>query len=360
MLFPAVTELLGHLARLPALDEAFEALRQGSRTEEVAGLTQPAKALVAALAATELRTPTLVLVEDERKAASLLEALDFFYRTVNGRSAAPALLLPALDTLPGLGAGPHPEILEARAWTLSRFVSGQCSVVVAPIEATLLRFAPPQFYESLSLALERDGEISLEEVVGHLTKTGYIRTELVEMEGQFSVRGGILDVFPAEGTKPVRIELLGDTVESLREFDPETQRSTGPVNRVILPPLTEFPFAGGADGDGHNGSGSAREKRQRECLYSTCARTPWSCSMSRRIWRKKRRRRAIDLWPTPRCWARRMARTPSFCRRNSGKGLWNGGSACTWRSWRCAAATRSRARLRCSPHRGITDRSRHF
>ncbi len=260
MLFPAVTELLGHLARLPALDEAFEALRQGSRTEEVAGLTQPAKALVAALAATELRTPTLVLVEDERKAASLLEALDFFYRTVNGRSAAPALLLPALDTLPGLGAGPHPEILEARAWTLSRFVSGQCSVVVAPIEATLLRFAPPQFYESLSLALERDGEISLEEVVGHLTKTGYIRTELVEMEGQFSVRGGILDVFPAEGTKPVRIELLGDTVESLREFDPETQRSTGPVNRVILPPLTEFPFVGGVDGDGHNGSGSARRE----------------------------------------------------------------------------------------------------
>ncbi len=176
---------------------------------------------------------------------------------MNGRSAAPALLLPALDTLPGLGAGPHPEILEARAWTLSRFVSGQCSVVVAPIEATLLRFAPPQFYESLSLALERDGEISLEEVVGHLTKTGYIRTELVEMEGQFSVRGGILDVFPAEGTKPVRIELLGDTVESLREFDPETQRSTGPVSRVILPPLTEFPFGGGVDGDGHNGSSPA-------------------------------------------------------------------------------------------------------
>ena len=257
MLFPAVTELLGHLARLPALDEAFEALRQGSRTEDVAGLTPPAKALVAALAATELRMPTLVLVEDERKAAAFLEALDFFYRTVNGSSATPVLLLPALDTLPGLGAGPHPDILEARAWTLSRFVSGQCSVVVAPIEATLLRFAPPQFYESLSLTLARDGEIALEEVVGHLTKTGYIRTELVEMEGQFSVRGGILDVFPAEGTKPVRIELLGDTVESLREFDPETQRSTGPVSRVILPPLTEFPFVGGAEGDGNGASSSA-------------------------------------------------------------------------------------------------------
>ena len=242
MLFPAVTELFGHLARLPALDDALEALRQGSPTEEMAGLTSPAKALVAALAVTELRRPALVLVEDERRAAALLEPLQFFYRTLNGTSAAPVLLLPAFDTLPGIGAGPHPEILEVRASTLSRFVTGQCSIVVAPIEATLLSFAAPQFYESLSLSLARDEEVSLQDVVEHLSKTGYIRTELVEMEGQFSVRGGILDVFPAEAARPVRIELLGDMVESLREFDAETQRSTGPVTRVILPPLTEFPL----------------------------------------------------------------------------------------------------------------------
>ncbi len=115
--------------------------------------------------------------------------------------------------------------------------------MVAPIEATLLSFAAPQFYESLSLSLASDAEISLKDVIAHLSKTGYIRTELVEMEGQFSVRGGILDVFPAESAKPVRIELLGDMVESLREFDPQTQRSTGPVSRVVLPPLTEFPYS---------------------------------------------------------------------------------------------------------------------
>lgn len=251
MLFPAVTELFGHLAHLPALDDAFESLRQGSPAEELSGLTTPAKALVTALAVTELRRPALVLVEDERRAAALLEPLQFFYRTLNGNSAAPVLLLPALDALPGIGAGPHPEILEVRASTLSRFVSGQCSMVVAPIEATLLSFAPPQFYESLSLSLARDAEISLNDVIAHLLKTGYIRTELVEMEGQFSVRGGILDVFPAEGAKPVRIELLGDMVESLREFDAETQRSTGPVSRVILPPLTEFPLIGSQADDGN-------------------------------------------------------------------------------------------------------------
>ena len=243
MLFPAVTELFGHLAHLPALDDVFEALRQGSPAEELAGLTTPAKALVTALAVTELRRPAVVLAEDERRAAALLEPLQFFYRTVNGSAAAPVLLLPALDALPGIGAGPHPEILEVRASTLSRFVSGQCSIVVAPIEATLLSFAPPQFYGSLSLSLARDVEISLNDVIAHLLKTGYIRAELVEMEGQFSVRGGILDVFPAEAAKPVRIELLGDMVESLREFDPETQRSTAPVSRIILPPLTEFPLS---------------------------------------------------------------------------------------------------------------------
>src|SRR5689334_14793100 len=114
MLFPAVTELFGHLTRLSPLDDALEALRQGSLTEELAGLTSPAKALVAALAITELRRPALVLVEDERRAESLLEPLQFFHRTLNGNSAAPVLLLPALDMLPGMGAGPHPEILEAR------------------------------------------------------------------------------------------------------------------------------------------------------------------------------------------------------------------------------------------------------
>lgn len=250
MLFPAVIELFGHLARLPALDDAFEALRQGSPAEELAGLTSPVKALVTALAVTELRQPSIVLVEDERRAAAWLESLQFFHRTLNGNSAAPVLLLPAFEALPGVGAGPHPEILEVRASTLSRFVSGQSSVIVAPIDATLLSFAAARFYESLSLSLARDAEISLNDVIAHLSKTGYIRTELVEMEGQFCVRGGILDVFPAEAARPMRIELLGDTVESLREFDAETQRSTGPVSRVVLPPLTEFPLPGAESGDG--------------------------------------------------------------------------------------------------------------
>jgi len=275
MLFPAVTELLGRLTRLPSIDEALDALRRGSPRESLAGLTSPVKAIVAALAAAELRRPALLLVESQRRAEDVLEPLQFFYRTFAGGSAAPVSLLPALDALPGQGAGPHPEILETRTATLGRFVSGQSSVLVVPVAATLLAFGSPQFYESLSLSLGRDEEIPLDRVLAHLTRVGYVRTELVEMPGQFAVRGGILDVFPPEAPRPLRIELLGDTVESLREFDPETQRSTGPVTRALLPPLTEFPLGlpespagrwdgnGNADEDGANAGAASDANRAR-------------------------------------------------------------------------------------------------
>jgi transcription-repair coupling factor (superfamily II helicase) len=186
----------------------------------------------------------------------MLEPLRFFGRAIGG-AAANAALLPALDELPGRGVGPHPEILETRATTLSRFVSGQISVIVAPSAATILSFARPGYYEELSLSLASDQDVSLEEVVAHLRQVGYVRSELVEMPGQFCARGGLLDVFPPEAERPVRVELLGDTVESLREFDPDTQRSTGPVPKVVLPPLTEFSASAG-DGSG-NGASSRTE-----------------------------------------------------------------------------------------------------
>jgi transcription-repair coupling factor (superfamily II helicase) len=239
MLSPAVTERLARVARHPAVDESLVRLRRGSMQEAIAGLTNPCKGLLVAIAASELRRPILWLVDTERRAEELLEPLRFFGRALGG-AAASAALLPALDELPGRGVGPHPEILETRATTLSRYVSGQVSVIVAPTAATTLSFADSGYYQGLSLSLTSDQDVSLEEVVAHLRRVGYVRSELVEMPGQFCARGGILDVFPPEAERPVRVELLGDTVESLREFDPDTQRSTGPVPRIALPPLTEF------------------------------------------------------------------------------------------------------------------------
>jgi transcription-repair coupling factor (superfamily II helicase) len=92
----------------------------------------------------------------------------------------------------------------------------------------------------LTRTLAKDAEIPHDELVTHLGSVGYARTEMVELPGQFAVRGGIIDVFSPEAPRPVRIELLGDTVESVREFDPRTQRSIAPVQRTTLLPLTEW------------------------------------------------------------------------------------------------------------------------
>ena len=86
----------------------------------------------------------------------------------------------------------------------------------------------------------KDTEANHEELITHLASIGYARTEMVELPGQFAVRGGIVDVFSPEAPRPVRIELLGDTVESVREFDPRTQRSIAPVVRTTILPLAEW------------------------------------------------------------------------------------------------------------------------
>lgn len=241
MIFPSVAELLGLVGRLPAVEQTLEGLRRTASEARLAALTDPAKALVVAHVAAELRRPLVLLVESNQRAERMAEPLRFFYRALASKPATGVGLLPALDVLPWQHLSPHSEILETRAATLWRFSTGQAQVVIAPVASALLRLRAPGFYRSLARTLARDEEADFEELVSHLASVGYERQEMVEMPGQYAVRGGIIDVFSPEAARPVRLELLGDTVESIREFDPATQRSVGPLERVTLPPLTEFP-----------------------------------------------------------------------------------------------------------------------
>ena len=240
MLFPSIAELLERVTHLPAVEQTLETLRRAGQAR-LAGLSDPAKALVVAHAAVELRRPVILLVESNQRAEALVEPLRFFYRALAGKSGSQVALLPALDALPWQNLSPHPEILETRAVALWRFASGQATVVISPLAAAQMRLREAEFYRGLGRSIARDEDVSLEDLVAHLASVGYERHEMVEMPGQFVVRGGIVDVFSPEAPRPVRIEMLGDTVESLREFDPGTQRSVGPLERVTLPALTEFP-----------------------------------------------------------------------------------------------------------------------
>src|SRR5580693_2841852 len=198
-----------------------------------------AKALLAAIVATELRRPMVVLVESGGRAEVFAASMQFFYAALAGQEATEVTVLPAMDVFPWQDAAPHAEILETRAVTLWRYATGLTRVVVAPIAAARMRLADAAFYAEQARTLAREESVSLDDLVSHLRRVGYELHDMVEMPGQFTVRGGIVDVFPAESDRPVRLELLGDTVESLREFDPNTQRSVRPIERVTVPPLLE-------------------------------------------------------------------------------------------------------------------------
>jgi transcription-repair coupling factor (superfamily II helicase) len=239
MILPAVRERLEAVLRHPSVEGALGALRDGAQHVSLSGLHDVAKALIAAYLTHELRRPAFFITDSNRRAEALAETVRFFSGIFPGVSGGVATL-PAFDTLPWESQSPHADILERRAATLFRLTDGQVSLVIAPVQAALWRFQDATLYLSLARTLTKDAEVPLEEFIAHLAGVGYTRTEMVELPGQFAMRGGIVDVFSAEAPRPVRIELLGDTVESVREFDPRTQRSIAPVQRTTLLPLTEW------------------------------------------------------------------------------------------------------------------------
>src|SRR3989441_2877168 len=239
MILPAVRERLEAVLRHAAMEGALAALRSGANHVSITGLHDVAKALVAAYLTRELRRPAFFVTDSNRRAEALAETLRFFSGIFPGATGGVATL-PAFDRLPWESQSPHADILERRAATLFRVADGQISLLIAPIAAALWRYQDPAAYLYLTRTLAKDTDIPHDELITHLGSVGYTRTEMVELPGQFAVRGGIIDVFSPEAARPVRIELLGDAVESVREFDPRTQRSIAPVVRTTLLPLTEW------------------------------------------------------------------------------------------------------------------------
>ena len=239
MILPTVRDHLEPLLRHPAVEGALGVLREGAAAAGISGLQDVTKALIAAYLVHKLRRPGSLLVESNDRAEALVESVRFF-TTVLGGNAQSVGVLPAFDVDPWQERAPHADILEQRAVTLYRLGGGEISLTLLPVAAAVWKYHQGEFYRDLGRTLEADQETSLEDLLHHLTAVGYSRTELVEFPGQFAVRGGIVDVFSPEASRPVRIELLGDTVESVREFDPRTQRSIAPVVRTTLLPLTEL------------------------------------------------------------------------------------------------------------------------
>ena len=239
MILPAVRERMEALLRHPSVEGVVGEVRVGGDLVGLSGLQDVAKALIAAYVAHELRRPAYLVTATNKRAEELAESLRFAAQIFPGGTGGVGVL-PAFDSLPWDPQAPHADILERRAAALYRLANGEVSLVIAPMAAAMWRYQDPYVYLTLARVLAKDAEANHEELITHLASIGYARTEMVELPGQFAVRGGIIDVFSPEALRPVRLELLGDTVESVREFDPRTQRSIAPVVRTTILPLTEW------------------------------------------------------------------------------------------------------------------------
>jgi transcription-repair coupling factor (superfamily II helicase) len=243
MLLPFVRDLFADAVQLPAFSRVASHLKEGTGRIGVSGLNPTAKALLLVLLQKAADRPLIVVVADNRTAEDLIPIMQSFAELTGGADPESIVSLPVRDVLPFQSLSPHPEIQEERASALWKIATGAATIVVSPIAATSSRLRPGEYYADLARTVRRGETLDSDGLVRHLNTVGYTAVDVVEMPGEYALRGGILDVYPPEADRPMRIEFFGDEVESIRKFDPGTQRSSTPMDEARLLPLTETPVS---------------------------------------------------------------------------------------------------------------------
>src|SRR6266576_2894917 len=241
MVLSFVRELFADVEKLPAFSRVASHLKENTGRLRVSGLTPAAKALLLVLLQKASGRPLIVILSDNRAAEDLLPVLQGFAELTGSTDPESIVTLPTRDVLPFQNLSPHPEIQEERATALWKIATGRASIVIAPVSATTILLRSADYYADLARVLRRGESFDLERLLQHMKTVGYTSADVVEMPGQYAVRGGILDVYAPEADRPVRVEFFGDEIESMRKFDPASQRSSNPVDEALLRPLTETP-----------------------------------------------------------------------------------------------------------------------
>lgn len=194
------------------------------------------KALTVSQAASRTGRPVLILTRDSLSASRLLEELHFFRDPDIGLELLP---FPDWETLPYDPFSPYHDIVSERLNTLSRLPNARHVVLVASITTLMHRLMPRDYLLSHSLVLEQGQKIDLDDFRKQLTEAGYVFTAQVMQHGEAATRGSLLDIFPMGASRPFRIDLFDDEIDSIREFDPESQRSMDTMSSVHVLPARE-------------------------------------------------------------------------------------------------------------------------
>ena len=181
--------------------------------------------------------PLLVITPDTPSATRLEYEVRFY-----AGGALPVLTFPDWETLPYDVFSPHQDIVSERLAALTRLPELRRGVLIAPVSTLLHRLAPQSFLHGNCFLIDVGQRLELPAMRRRLDNAGYRRVDQVIEHGEFALRGSIIDLFPMGQSQPYRIELFDDEVESIRSFDPESQRSIEKVSNIQLLPAREFPF----------------------------------------------------------------------------------------------------------------------
>ena len=217
------------------------------------GLSDGSLAAVLTQVARSLDGPLVVAAPGSGRAQQLADALSFYLAGnpvagdatggTGGAPDLPVMLFPDWETLPYDLFSPHQDIVSDRIRVLNWLRGARAGVLVVPINTLMQRLAPPSHIGGNSFMLRVGEAFDMERTRSQLVDCGYRQRDNVYEHGEFAVRGAIMDVFPMGSTQPFRVELFDDDIESLRLFDPESQRSTGQVNEINLLPAAEYPLS---------------------------------------------------------------------------------------------------------------------
>jgi transcription-repair coupling factor (superfamily II helicase) len=218
-------------------------IKRGARVVSLSGIVAgSARALVLAALQRETARRFAVITQSNRDLEPWEGDLRFWYCALAGKKSCEdeVLTLPSSESDPYAGSSPHPDTLERRALTLWRLAHRRPDFVLLTARALARRTVTPEEIKGAGALLAKDETHAPEDLVDRLVAAGYIREDPVGAVGEFSMRGGILDVWSPGRERPVRIEFFGDELESIREFDPETQLSTSQLGASEIVPMREL------------------------------------------------------------------------------------------------------------------------
>ena len=230
---PLIQQLRQRVARAPF----FERLLEPAQNLDITGAAVEARALLIAALQDRHRRRVAVVTPGDAAVADFETALRLFHRDPQCVSVYPApSLSPYQDVAPSLG------VVREEIRALGMLIDGAADVLVVPARALFQRLPLADEFRAHIVRLAEGDELDMRELLEQLVENGFVRTDLVGEAGEFAFRGGILDLYPPNTPQPVRVELFGDTIDTLRWFDVETQRSGDPSGAVTVYPITQFPI----------------------------------------------------------------------------------------------------------------------